>query len=212
MDKFPLLSLPYLPPVAWFAVAHRGAGAVLEVHENYQKGSLRNRCYIAGPNGPQRLGIPLEKGKHRQMPIREVRIAYDEPWQRLHWRSIRTAYGNAPFFAHYADTLAPFFEKKYPFLFDLNYELLCWLLQKMESRIRLAHSKDFAPKNRQAPAGDYREAFGPEPADWPEGFVPARYPQVFMEKNGFLPNLSALDLLFCTGKQAGEILAKSSTL
>lgn len=211
MTHLPLLSLAYLPPVSWFALLEHTETAVLEVHENYQKGSLRNRCHIAGPNGVQRLSIPLVKGKHQQMPIREARIAYDEPWQRLHWRSIRAAYGNAPFFEHYADTLALFFEKNYPFLFDFNLELLYWLMAKIKGRGELIHSQGFAPKDGRELLHDYRDAIGPEPDDWPDWFFPARYPQVFMEKTGFLPNLSALDLLFCTGNQAKEILEKSMT-
>ena len=185
----PRVTLCYLPPVSWCAMAWNSAAVVIEAHEHYQKGSLRNRCYIAGPNGVQRLSIPLEKGKHQQMPICEVRIAYDEPWQRRHWRSIKTAYGNAPYFEHYADDLAPFYEKRYDFLFDYNLELLRLILQKKlgwPGEIRLS-------EQYRAP-----DAF--------EGETSRRYPQVFEEKHGFLPDLSVLDLLFCCGKRGGEYL------
>ncbi|MBI3883573.1 MAG: WbqC family protein, partial [Sphingobacteriales bacterium] len=33
-----------------------------------------------------------------------------------------------------------------------------------------------------------------------------RYTQVFEERLGFHPNLSILDLLFCCGRRAGELL------
>ena len=33
-----------------------------------------------------------------------------------------------------------------------------------------------------------------------------KYPQVFEDKHGFVPNLSILDLLFCYGTQAFQIL------
>lgn len=187
---FPHRTLCYLPPVSWCAAAWNSEALVVEAHEHYQKGSLRNRCHIAGPNGVQRLSIPLEKGKHQQVPIREVRIAYDENWQRQHWRSISTAYGNAPYYEHYAEDLAPFYEKRFVFLFDYNLDLLTFILQK-----------------KLAWPGEIRiSEFYEAPAAVEYGMT-RRYPQVFEEKHGFLPDLSVLDLLFCCGKRGGEVLA-----
>jgi hypothetical protein len=36
------------------------------------------------------------------------------------------------------------------------------------------------------------------------------YTQVFAQKNGFRPNMSVLDLICCEGKNAREMLLKSS--
>jgi hypothetical protein len=205
-----ILSLAYLPSVSWCAAVWNIEDVYIEACENYQKGSLRNRCHIAGPHGIQRLSIPLIKGKHQQTPICEVRIAYDEPWQRQHWRTIKTAYGNAPFFEHYADGLAPFYERRYEFLFDYNLDLLMFIFQKKlgwNGSFILTH--EWLPTEKWTPADDLREAFSGEADEWPEWFYPARYPQVFEERNGFLPNLSVLDLLFCCGKRGGEVFGKS---
>lgn len=205
-----LFALPYLPPVSWCAAVWNREKIDLEACEHYQKGSLRNRCHIAGPNGIQRLSIPLAKGKHQQTPIREVRIASDEAWQRQHWRSIRTAYGNAPFFEHYADELVVFYERPYAFLFDFNLELLHWALVKKsgwKGDIALTdawHSPGAIPLDE-----DFREAFPGSHDAWPGFFQPAHYPQVFEDRFGFLPNLSVLDLLFCCGKQGTEVLERS---
>ena len=203
----PLLSLAYLPPVAWCSVAWKTETVALEAAEHYQKSSLRNRCYIAGPNGIQRLSIPLVKGKHQQTPIREVRISYDEPWQRQHWRSIKTAYGNAPFFEHFADQLSRFYERPYPFLFDFNLDLLQFIFQeKLGWQGRFVLTDTYHPPHDFSGGTDFRSAFSAEQDEWPSSFQPRRYAQVFMEKSGFIPNLSLLDLLFCCGKQSGDIL------
>ena len=200
-------SLFYLPPVSWCLAAWGTDVVRLEACENYQKGSLRNRCFIAGPNGVQRLSIPLVKGKHQQTPVREVRIAYDEPWQRQHWRTICTAYGNAPFFEHYTDELAVFYERRFEFLFDFNFSLLTHIFQKKLGRKgQFELTETWLPPATPVAETDLRQAFSGEQHEWPAWFIPTRYAQVFAERSGFTPNLSVLDLLFCCGKHAGDLL------
>ncbi len=198
-----LLELFYWPPVSWLTLAQSTDVLWVEACEHYQKGSYRNRCYIAGPNGLQRLSVPLQKGKNQQMPIRDVRIAYHEPWQRLQWRTIRTAYGNAPFFEHYADEVAPFFEKQYTFLFDLNLDILTFLWEKMKfsGAIRLTAHYRPSPIDTAAES-NLLDARGRITPSTPPPMSLRRYPQVFEDRWGFLPNLSALDLLFCQGPWA----------
>lgn len=198
----PILTLhtAYFPSMHWFSRLWNQSSITLEACENYQKGSARNRCHIAGPNGVQMLSVPLVKGKHQRTPIREVRIAYDEPWQRQHWRSIRTAYGNAPFFEHYADGLAPFFERRYDFLFDLNLEVLQFFVQKTGWRGEVFFSEKYG--------GGATSNFELQVSISKLQDLNFSYPQVFEEKYGFLPDLSVLDLLLCCGKQAGDILTQ----
>jgi hypothetical protein len=190
--------LPYIPPVSWFSAVRASSGVVLEACENYHKGSWRNRCAIAGPNGMQLMSVPLLKGKHQQKPIREVRISYEMPWQRQHWRSIKTAYGNAPFFEHYADDLRPFFEKQPSFLFDLNLEWLHFFCTKWKWPLQTTFTEQYYPAGQWPEGHDYR-------AELPA--VAARpYPQVFADRHPFLPDLSALDLLLCCGNHALEFI------
>ncbi len=204
-----LLETQYLPSIAWCSAIWREKTVALDAAEHYQKGSLRNRCHIAGPNGPQRLSIPLIKGKHQQTPIREVRISYEEPWQRQHWRTIQAAYGNAPFYEHYADEIRPFYERRWTFLFDYNIDFQVLILQK-----KLGWTGEFVFTSEYFPAGtwsqgaDLRDDIGGGLNEFPTWFSPVRYPQVFEERTGFLPNLSVLDLLLCCGKTGGEVLAQ----
>lgn len=207
-----LLPTAYLPSLSWCSQFWNANTVTLEAFEHYQKGSIRNRAYIAGPNGVQRLSIPLIKGKHQQTAIREVRIAYDQNWQRQHWRTICTAYGNAAYFEHYIDGLAPFYNQRYNFLFDYNFELINFILRdKLVWKGVLQLSEAFNTTGDKQ--DNTAKTFYQTPSDiqntdisFPNPGASATYPQVFQEKHGFIPNLSVLDLLFCCGKYGGEKL------
>jgi len=203
-----LLELPYWPPVSWLTFAWHSEALWLEACENYQKGSFRNRCHIAGPNGLQRLSIPLEKGKHQQTAIRDVRIANRDAWQTQHWRSIATAYGNAPFFEHLEADVAAFYNRQYRFLFDFNLEILEFILNWIACPVDIRLTTGYQEKAPN-PLLDLRNAISPKATTPPGWFRAEVYPQVFLERHGFLPDLSALDLLFCCGKQSGWILQQA---
>ncbi len=204
------LQTAYWPSIAWCSAAWLHTKVELEALAHYQKGTLSNRCHLVGPNGLQRLSIPLMKGKHQQTPITEVRIYNDEAWQRQHWRTIRTAYGSAPYFEHYVDELKAFYEKKYVFLFDFNTDLTDWVLrQKLGWEGSFTRSTVFElPTLNQEPYNIKGDSIGTKDLI-PNWFFAARYGQVFQERHGFVPNLSVLDLLLCCGKQSVGILQKS---
>jgi len=202
-----LLELQYLAPIQYFSKFVGHTQIYLEQCEHYKKGTYRNRCHIAGVNGMLRLSIPLKKGKNEQQSIREVQISNDTHWQSHHWHSIKSAYGNAPFFEYYVDTLQPFFKKKYTFLYDFNFELL----QTINQLIGISTAVTETSEYQATPAVhilDARNAIHPKPKyhQVDPYFQNQKYAQVFVEKTGFLPNLSILDLLFCTGPQAILIL------
>jgi hypothetical protein len=205
-----VLSLHYFPCIQYLTKFILYQEVQIEQHEHYQKGSYRNRCHIAGVNGILRLSVPLKSGKNRKMPIREVQIAYDEPWQTEHWTSIRSAYGNAPYYEYYADQLEPFFQKKKPFLFDWNRDLLLLVLSLLGIDSTLSFTDAYEPQLTNK--ADFRHSISPKPKvnQTDATFVPQTYAQVFQEKHGFLPNLSILDVLFCAGPQSILILEGST--
>ncbi|HRG65318.1 MAG TPA: WbqC family protein, partial [Saprospiraceae bacterium] len=57
------------PPVNYFSQFWQEEQLLLDVHENYQKRSFRNKYQVLGPNGTTTLSIPLQKGKHQQQNI-----------------------------------------------------------------------------------------------------------------------------------------------
>ena len=198
-----LIELQYLPPVSTFCYLLAASAVYFEACEHYQKGSYRNRCEIAGPNGRMRLSIPLLKGKHEGQPIREVQLAYFENWPKQHWQSIKTAYGSSPFFIHYSDAFRDILLARQDTLWALNLAMMKQILAFLGWSQELPiFESDVYMLGGAADVVDCRELISPQSS--PLNLQP--YVQVFTDKHGFLPNLSILDLLFCAGPAATDYL------
>jgi hypothetical protein len=201
-----LLSTAYFAPVRYFSKLVAYPDIYVEQHENFIKQSYRNRAVILGSNGPIALIVPVKKGRGQKINIRDLRIAYDEDWQRDHWRTIFSAYNSSPFFQYYADDFEPFFRKKADFLFDFNQQITETILEILEIPVNFNLTEAF----EQIPENclNFREKINPKAhrnAEDPH-FMAQPYTQVFTEKFGFVPDLSILDLLFNVGPSAHSVL------
>lgn len=174
----------------------QGNGLVLELGDNFQKQSNRNRTYIYSPNGVQLLNIPIKHSKEKHQRIKEVRIEPAFDWQKQHFKSLEAAYRSSPFFEYFEDSLLPLFQKKHEFLIDLNLETMALMCQWLRIPFEYQETAEFfhvVPQYR-----DFR--FLVDGKKDPSFFD--SYPQVFDDKFGFIGNLSILDLVFNEGKFA----------
>lgn len=202
MTSAAILELHFFPCQQWFSKLLIYDRVLIEAHETYQKGSYRNRCYILGPNGKQRLSLPLKSGKNSQK-ITEVLLAYDEPWEKQLWRSIKTAYGSAPFFPYYAERIRESILNPGKKLFSYStmiLETLMALLQIPESRLEM--TEDFKQVVSEEGITDLRNNILPLITDTDPNWIALPYEQVFQDRYPFEPNLSMLDLLFCKGPES----------
>jgi len=198
----------YFPPCFLFRALINKTHCIFEQYEPFKKTGFRNRCVIAGAEGPITLTIPLEKGRSQKTIMKDVCIAWNENWQQKHWRTIFYCYKSSPWFEIYSQELHDLFSKKYHYLLDWNQACFDWISEKLSLSIQVERSLIFVPVY-DIQILDCRDSIRPKSLSlkWPH---PGAYSQVFEDKTGFIPGLSILDLLFCKGKNASEILTCQS--
>jgi hypothetical protein len=180
---------------------------MLEANEHFQKQTCRNRCYINTEHGKDHLSVPLT-GKHGKVMIKDVRIDHGQKWMNNHWRTIRSAYGKAPFFEYYADDFEKALLKKFDFLYDLNFALLTLCLRFLKFDIAVKETLSYE-QHYMADVLDARNVINLKNQGNAQIFYkPLPYYQVF--GNAFVENLSIVDLIFCCGPEAGSIVKASS--
>jgi len=205
MQKTVLLSTAYLAPVEYYLQMCSYPQAVIEMHCHYVKQTYRNRCVIASANGCQTLSIPIVKSDSLKCLTKDIRIAEHGNWRHIHWNALVSAYNSTPFFEYYRDDFRPFYEKPAGYLFDFNErlrELVCSLLD-ISPNISYSAEYDFSPPPEVL---DLREIIHPKKKPSTQYIRP--YHQVFESKQGFLADLSIVDLLFNQGPEAALLLTK----
>ena len=199
-----LLHPTYFPSISHFVAMAQTDNIVLEMGDNFQKQTNRNRTYIYSPNGIQLLNIPIKHTKERHQNIKEVQLETAFDWQKQHFKSLEAAYRTSPFFEYFEDSLAPIFTKKYRFLMDLNLESMNIVSKCLGMPFEYDETSEFF--HEVADCSDFRNLVNGKKDT--SSFD--SYTQVFGDKHGFINNLSILDLLFNEGRFALEYLKKQS--
>jgi hypothetical protein len=186
----------YFSPVIQYIAIVAADELIFETQDNFQKQTYRNRCYIYGANGKLLLGIPIvHETSGRRQKTREVKIDSSFGWQKMHKKSLASAYRSSPYFEYYEEDVLSVLSKSYTFLLDLNLRVHELVMEALQLEKKTSHTTEYLTTVQE----DHRELAN---AKLKSSYQMEPYQQVFTEKFGFIPNLSILDLLFNEGPNA----------
>lgn len=199
-----ITELFYLPSLEYFTAILDQEEICIDGLERYQKQTYRNRTQILLANKVETLSVPV-LGGNKKIQYRNVKIDYHQKWKNVHLRGLQSAYGKAPYFEFFFPYLEKVYQKNPVFLFDLNMELLtvCLKLLKLDVKLSVLEKE-----GQNKSFTDIRGLLDAKIDFSERGIYRVReYPQLFGAD--FEPNLSIVDLLFCEGVNAGNILRAS---
>lgn len=201
-EKITLLhDLHCFPCISWIKLLIGKSSVVFIAYDEFQKRSFQNRYMVAGANGLLRLTIPIAGGREQKKKIGDVVIDYSTNWPLIHWRGLVSSYHKSPFFEYYAPNLQKLLFSGETNLMRFNLETLRWIFETLQLPINWTVSEFFTAN---AATLDQRRTISP--SNYLAFNDIPRYPQVFEDRFGFQPNLSILDLLFCMGPRAENLL------
>ena len=180
-----ILNTTYFGSVDWYRqIACADDDIVyIEAHEHYVKQTERNRCCISTANGKQSLSVPVSLPATK-CDISEVLVSDHGNWRHQHWEALKSAYGMSPFFDFYKDDIRPFFEERWESLLDYNMAITEKMLELIGISKKIQLTESYQGIIREKSDSDIV------------------YYQTFQRRNGFIPGLSILDLLFNEGPES----------
>ena len=180
----------YFPPIShWKYIINNKC--YWDIESFYQKQTLRNRTYIHAANGILMLSVPVKhSGKNIRRKFNDVLIENNQDWKKNHFKSIKIAYQSSPYYEFYENKLIDFFNQDNNQLYKLNLSSIHLVLNCLKlkcdeitdiSKFKTINDLNFLTNVKRSNEKN------------------TKYIQTFEEKNGFINDLSILDLLFNCG-------------
>ena len=200
--------MQYFPLIENYVDMMNVSNVYFSLDHVFRKSTFRNRMLIADSTGILELSIPIVGGRNCKRIFKEVEIDYKTDWQSLHYKSICTAYGKAPWFSHYQSDLKELYNTQFSTLSSWNLNCIEWVNKKLKIEKQIQF-KSIKPNDESEIL--YRVDFY-KPSNYNQISTESiiSYQQVFQHRNGFHINLSILDMLMNEGPNARNLILTSN--
>jgi hypothetical protein len=215
----------HMPWLGFFEKMLRADVFVLLDDVQFSKGDFQNRNRVKNRGGAQWLTVPVAQRLGQR--IDEVAVAGDA-WRSKHWKTLVSCYARAAHFDEFACEFEEFYARPWSKLSELNVEAIRLLARAFGVEKRFVFSSTLGAVGQKSElvlnickavgASSYysgragstyldADAFRRERVEIVvQEFEHPVYEQLFMKEQGFIPNLSAVDLLFNRGAEGLKLL------
>ena len=199
-DTTAILLPCYYGSIGYYALMGACGKAVVGVDELFDKRSKSvHRCDIADTNGLLQLTVPVAK-PHGIPKARwtDVRLSSHGAWWHVHRVTFESAYGRTPFFEYYIDRFLPFMSPGAMDRFQTIAELDIAIDMEIRSMLLLETDVEYGA----FPSSEISSNMLADGTFIPPEEVYKPYCQVRGKRQGFIPGMSVLDLIFNLGPEA----------
>ncbi len=223
----------YLPYLGYFDKIDKADIFVFLDHVQFSRHNFQHRNRVKTPGGLSWLSVPASHGGRLERLI-EKTIATDIPWIARHCKILEQGYGRSPFFNVLMDILSSVYLRGFSHLVDLNIALVktlaealglpCrWMRSSRMNLPELSKNELLSEICRHLGADEYLSGDGAKaylddrPFDrnrvkvrW-QNFEHPCYTQSWMHQ-GFIANLSVVDLLANMGPSSARVLRSTGSV
>jgi len=114
----------------------------------FKKNNFQNRNKILTKNGEIWLSVPVEAKNRLTNTIRTTNISWVKDWRKKFIASIKQNYSKHPYFSELNDFLV-IFEKEHKTLFELNYEILCYIVDILDIKTKIILQSELKPSGQK---------------------------------------------------------------
>lgn len=217
----------YLPYLGFFNKIKNSDIYVLYDVAQYVKDRWDNRNRIRTKEGYMYLTIPLLDKDSFLKRFYEVKLPPNNKWQKKHWKAIQANYAKAKYFDSYSDFFKKHYSSRWENLADFNEAIIRYLMKEFSLNVEVINTTDLkldlSPKSSDllieilenvnatsylsGPSGEkYMDAERFKSSGIKIEFQKFTHPVYKQRYDGFIPNLSAIDLLFNMGKKSKELI------
>ena len=201
-----------LPPalcgsIGYYTLMASYKDVVIDRYCRYDKRrKLMHRYDIADVNGRLTLTVPITKPRIGAT-WNEAGVSAHGGWWNIHKVALWSAYGRTPFFEYYIDEFMPYLQPRNGIqpesLMDLNIgiDAIIRRIAGIESNVRhelSAEEKELINNGEKSIIDHRNSSFDLN--------TPIEYYQVRAQQQGFIPNLTILDLIFNMGPETPLVL------
>ncbi len=209
----------YLPWLGFFDKIRRSDLFIIEDNVQFERQGFTNRNKVMTADGVRWLSVPVEHA-NKPLLINEVKIANKaEPqWGSRHWLTLKHSYCKAPYWHDYSDFFEDTYQRKWTMLIDLNMHLVKGIMRFLHIDKPLIMSSSLSAIGKKGEliiaqckaiganvqlAGNGGKEYIDNKRFEEEGikliFQEFKHPVYTQTCVEFVPNLSVVDYLFCTG-------------
>lgn len=210
----------YLPYLGFFDKMKQADIFVIYDDAQFNKEDFQHRNKIRIYHGWKWLTVPVEK---KLLPIKEIKIKNEVvnkniKWSDSHLRDIKDNYKDTAFYTKYINEIETIYKKKYENLIDLNMSFINFFKSIFGIKAKFIFSSELnlSSKGTQrlidivellggdtylsGPMGrNYLDVSLFEKKGIEVKFQGFKHPLYKQRYETFIPNMSAIDALFCTG-------------
>ncbi|MGD0994163.1 MAG: WbqC family protein [Candidatus Bathyarchaeia archaeon] len=209
----------YLPWLGFFDKIRRSDLFIIEDNVQFERQGFTSRNKVMTADGVRWLSVPVEH-VNKPLLINEIKIANKaEPqWESRHWLTLKYSYCKAPYWHDYCDFFEDTYQREWTLLIDLNMHLIKEIMHFLDIEKPLIMSSSLGAEGKKSEliiaqckavganallAGKGGKEYIDRKRFEEEGikiiFQEFEYPTYTQTCARFVPNLSVLDYLFCTG-------------